>query len=86
MRRTKGVWLRYGFEGKIIALLRGACEAWAHPHSASKLVRGAIKLLPERYRVVTATCDGLAGEVGTISIRRRASIMSGRCTMAARGR
>jgi hypothetical protein len=63
---NRGVWSRYGFEGRIIALLRSACETWAHPHSASKLVRGAIKLLPERYRVVTATCDGLAGEVGTI--------------------
>jgi hypothetical protein len=63
---NRGVWSRYGFEGKIVALLRGACEPWAHPHSASKLIRGAIKLLPERYRVITATCDETAGEVGTI--------------------
>jgi hypothetical protein len=61
-----GVWSRYGFTGKIIALLRGACEPWAHPHSASKLIRRAMRLLPERYKVVTATCDAAAGEVGTI--------------------
>jgi hypothetical protein len=61
-----GVWSRYGFTGKIVAFLRGACEPWAHPHSASKLIRRAIRLLPDRYRVVTATCDAAAGEVGTI--------------------
>jgi hypothetical protein len=63
---NRGVWSRYGYEGRIIGLLRGACEPWAHPHSASKLIRGAMRLLPERYRVVTATCDAAAGEVGTI--------------------
>jgi hypothetical protein len=63
---NRGVWSRYGFTGKIIALLRGACLPWAHPHSASKLIRRAMELLPERYRVVTATCDPMAGKVGTI--------------------
>jgi hypothetical protein len=63
---NRGVWSRYGFDGKIIALLRGACEPWAPPHSASKLIRRAMRLLPEHYRVVTATCDATAGEVGTI--------------------
>jgi hypothetical protein len=61
-----GNWDRYGFTGKIVALLRGACLPWAHPHSASKLIRGAMRLLPERFRVVTATCCAAAGEVGTI--------------------
>jgi hypothetical protein len=61
-----GKWDGYGYTGKIIALLRGACEPWAHPHSASKLIRRAMRFLPDRYRVVTATCDGAAGEVGTI--------------------
>jgi hypothetical protein len=61
-----GVWNRYGFDGKIIALLRGACAHWAHPHSASKLIRRSIDLLPERYTVITATVDHLAGEIGTI--------------------
>jgi hypothetical protein len=34
---NRGVSDRYGFGGKIIGLLRGACLPWAHPHSASKL-------------------------------------------------
>jgi hypothetical protein len=57
-----GVWDRYGYSGRIIALLRGACLPWAHPHAASKLIRRSMDLLPERYRVVTATVDALAGE------------------------
>jgi hypothetical protein len=63
---NRGVWDRYNFTGRIIALLRGACLPWAHPHSASKLIRGSMKLLPERFRVITATCCKAAGEVGTI--------------------
>src|SRR5262249_18647957 len=61
-----GVWDRYGYRGKIIALARGACTHWAHQHSASKLIRRSMRLLPERYKVVTATVDGMAGEIGTI--------------------
>ena len=61
-----GVWDRYGYSGKIIALLRGACAHWAHPHAASKLIRRSMDLLPERYKVITATVDAGAGEVGTI--------------------
>jgi len=61
-----GVWDRYGYSGKIIALQRGACVHWAHPHAASKLIRHSMRLLPERYRVVTATVDPAAGEIGTI--------------------
>jgi hypothetical protein len=63
---NRGVWDRYGFTGRIVALLRGACLPWAHPHSASKLIRRSMALLPERFRVVTATCCAAAGEVGTI--------------------
>ena len=61
-----GVWDRYGFTGKIIALKRGACVHWAHPHAASKLIRRSMDLLPARYQVVTATVDAAAGEIGTI--------------------
>ena len=46
--------------------MRGACLHWAHPHSASKLIRGSMNLLPARYQVVTATVDAAAGEIGTI--------------------
>jgi hypothetical protein len=57
---------RYGYSGKIIALLRGASAYWAHPHSASKLVRRSMDLLPPQFRVVTATVDANNGEIGTI--------------------
>lgn len=61
-----GKWDKYGYTGKIILLNRGACVHWAHPHSASKLIRQSMKLLPEKYKVVTCTTDDLAGEIGTI--------------------
>lgn len=61
-----GVWDRYGFSGRIIALLRGACLHWAPPHAASKLIRRSMRLLPARYKVVTATADFALGEVGTV--------------------
>jgi len=59
-------WSKYGFEGKMILLSRGACVHWAHPHSGSKLIRRSMKMLPEVYKVVTATTDEAAGEIGTI--------------------
>jgi hypothetical protein len=61
-----GVWNKFGFNGRIIALTRGCCLHWAHPHAASKLIRRSMDLLPERYKVITATVDGSAGEIGTI--------------------
>jgi hypothetical protein len=66
-RGTKGAdWSKYGFEGKMILLSRGACVHWAHPHSGSKLIRQSMKMLPEKYEVITATTDEAAGEIGTI--------------------
>jgi hypothetical protein len=56
-----GAWDRYGFTGKVILLARGVCLPWAHPHSASRLIRQSMRLLPERYRVVTATVDPSGG-------------------------
>jgi hypothetical protein len=68
--REKGVagadWSKYGFEGKMILLSRGACAHWAHPHSASKLIRRSMDLLPSKYEVITCTTDEAAGEIGTI--------------------
>lgn len=61
-----GKWDKYGYTGKIILLNRGACVHWAHPHSASKLISTSIKMLPDKYKVITATVDDLAGEIGTI--------------------
>lgn len=70
LARERGIacadWSRYGYEGKMILLSRGACVHWAHPHSASKLIRRSMALLPEKYEVVTATVDEAAGEIGTI--------------------
>jgi hypothetical protein len=63
---NRGVWDKFGWTGKIIGLLRGACLPWAHPHAASKLIRRSMALLPERFRVVTATCCSVADEIGTI--------------------
>ncbi len=59
-------WSRYGYEGKMILLSRGACVHWAHEHAGSKLIRGSMALLPAKYEVVTATTDEMAGEIGTI--------------------
>jgi len=59
-------WSKYGFEGKMILLSRGACTHWAHPHAGSKLIRRSIKMLPRKFEVITATTDPAAGEVGTI--------------------
>jgi len=61
-----GHWDKYDYTGKMILLSRGACVHWAHPHSASKLITSSMKMLPEKYKVVTATVDELAGEIGTI--------------------
>ena len=59
-------WSKYGFENKMILLSRGACVHWAHPHAASKLIRSSMKLLPNKYEIVTCTVDEAAGEIGTI--------------------
>jgi len=61
-----GIWDSYNYTGKIICLSRGACVHWAHPHSASKLIRVSMRMLPDRYKVITCTVDAQAGEVGTI--------------------
>jgi hypothetical protein len=61
-----GVWERHGFAGKIICPRPGARLPWAHPHSASKLIRSSMALLPGRYNVVAATVDPAIGEVGVI--------------------
>jgi len=62
-----GVWDKYGFTKKIILLSRGASTYWAPKNTASKLIMGAIKKLPERFKVISATVDSDAGEIGTIT-------------------
>jgi len=61
-----GVWDKYGYTDKLILLSRGACAHWTPRNTASYLISRAVKLLPRKYKVVTATVDSLAGEIGTI--------------------
>jgi len=61
-----GVWDKYDFTDKIILLSRGVCLHWTPKNTNSKLIMSAIKMLPEKYKIVTATTDHLAGEIGTI--------------------
>jgi hypothetical protein len=63
---NRGSWDSYGYTGKIILLSRGVCLHWTPKNTNSKLVMGAIKMLPEKYEVITATVDRKAGEFGTI--------------------
>lgn len=60
------VWDRYDWTDKIICLQRGACAPWAPRNTASKLIRRAMRLLPQRYKVVTALSDVTLGERGAI--------------------
>jgi hypothetical protein len=59
-------WSKYGYEGKMILLSRGACTHWSHEHSGSFLIRQSMKMLPSKYEVITCTTDHAAGEIGTI--------------------
>lgn len=63
---NRGVWDKYGYTGKIILLNRGVCLHWTPKNTNSHLIMEAIKLLPEKYEVITATVDPDAGEIGTI--------------------
>jgi hypothetical protein len=47
-------------------LNRGVCLHWTPKNSNSHLIAESIKMLPEKYKIVTATTDHLAGEIGTI--------------------
>jgi hypothetical protein len=53
---------------KTIALLRGACVHWAHPHAASYLISRACRLAAAEFgwRVLYAYADRAAGEVGIV--------------------
>ncbi len=61
-----GHWDKYNYTGRMILLSRGACMHWTPPNTASFFIARAIAMLPEKYEIVTATVDELAGEVGTI--------------------
>lgn len=61
-----GCWDKYGYSKKMLLLNRGVCLHWTPKNTGSKLIMRAIKMLPSKYEVITATTDHLAGEVGTI--------------------
>jgi len=61
-----GKWDKYNYTNKIILLSRGVCLHWTPINTNSKLIMTAIKMLPEKYKIITATTDHLAGEIGTI--------------------
>jgi hypothetical protein len=52
--------------GQTIALLRGVTLPWAPANCGSKLIRGAMKLLPAAYSTVIAFADATLGERGAI--------------------
>lgn len=66
--QNTGVWDKYGFGDKLILLSRGVCLWWTPKNSASYFISKSIKWLKEntKYRIVTATVDPNAGEIGTI--------------------
>jgi len=61
-----GRWDKYNFTGKIILLSRGVCLHWTPKNTNSRLIMNAIKMLPSKFKIITATTDHLAGEIGTI--------------------
>lgn len=66
--QNTGVWDKYGFGDKLILLSRGVCLWWTPKNSASYFISKSIKWLKDntKYRIVTATVDPNAGEIGTI--------------------
>ena len=63
-----GVWKKYGFDDKLLLLSRGVCLWWTPKNSASYFISKASKWLKNntKYRILTATIDPAAGEVGII--------------------
>jgi len=63
-----GVWKNYGFEDKILLLSRGVCLWWTPKNSASFFISKVCKWIKNntKYRIITATVDPSAGEIGTI--------------------
>lgn len=61
-----GVWDKYDYTGKLVLLSRGVCVHWTPKNTGSKMIMEAIKMLPDKYKIVTCTIDRLAGEIGTI--------------------
>jgi len=63
-----GVWNKYGFSDKILLLSRGVCLWWTPKNTASYFISRGNKWIKNntKYRIITATVDPTAGEIGTI--------------------
>lgn len=63
-----GVWNKYGFEKNMLLLSRGVCLWWTPKNTASFFISRVCKWLKNNtdYKVITATVDPAAGEIGTI--------------------
>ncbi|MFW5847598.1 MAG: GIY-YIG nuclease family protein [bacterium] len=61
-------WKKYGFENKIILLSRGVCLWWTPKNSASFFIKKTTNWIKNNtsYKIITATVDPAAGEIGTI--------------------
>lgn len=66
--QNTGVWDKYGFEDKLLLLSRGVCLWWTPKNTASYFISKACKWIKDntKYRIITATVDPMAGEIGTI--------------------
>jgi group I intron endonuclease len=66
--QNTGVWDKYGFEDKLILLSRGVCLWWTPKNTASYFISKTYDWLRSntKYRIITATVDPAAGEIGTI--------------------
>lgn len=63
-----GVWDKYGYTRKIIQLSRGVCLWWTPKNTASFMISKVCDWIKKNthYKVITATVDSNAGEIGTI--------------------
>ena len=61
-------WDKYGFTNKIILLSRGVCLWWTPKNTASYFISKTTDWLKKNteYKIITATVDPAAGEIGTI--------------------
>jgi len=61
-------WNKYSFKDNMILLSRGVCLWWTPKNTASYFINKTLKWLKinTKYRVITATTDPTAGEIGII--------------------
>jgi len=62
------IWDKYTFTNKLLLLSRGVCLWWTPKNTASYFITKTIKWIRNntKYKILTATVDPAAGEIGTI--------------------